>query len=436
MTPSARLSAVIEILDAVEAALMERGQAADRIATDYFRARRYAGSKDRRFVRDMVWEVLRRRSLLLAKAERANLPATARSQVLIHLLSAGPDLVPEFGAEGAHAPAALSRAEERALEAIEDMSDKDFAAAKRYSVPDWAEDGLKARFQDAFVDAAESLMHRAPLNIRRNPLAEGDWPDDLADLFSPIEGLPNGFSAQTTLRVDQHSAYKDGLFEVQDRAAQFASLLVGAAPGQQVVDYCAGAGGKSLAFAAQMEGKGQIHAFDISAQRLSQLRKRMDRASAHNIQPHTLGAQGTDAHIDRIKGLADRVVLDVPCSGVGTWRRSPDQRWRMDGAVLEGYTARQDEILAAASPLVKAGGRLIYMTCSLLPCENEERVDAFLSSETGNSFKRLNVLDLFEGAGLSPFADNWALNDTDLCLSPHSHGSDGFFVAVLERLDA
>lgn len=431
MTPAARIAAAIELLDEIEKAMASRGAPADAIVASFFRARRYAGSGDRRAVTGLVYGILRRRELLVYMVHAAGLEPTARRLVIAALNLDGEPL-DMFGTEDRFAPAALSAAEEgiSGVEAPEDAS---------LNIPDWATAGLHVRFGDALAPAMAALAETAPLDLRINPLKRVS--EKIINNFkNSYELIDFNDYTNISMRSAQHrvltneALYRDGQIEVQDVAAQLASLLVGARPGEQVVDFCAGAGGKSLLMAATMENHGQIHAFDISAKRLDALKERAKRAGAHNIQVKRLPFdEGERSSMQRpLLGRMDRVVVDAPCSGSGTWRRNPDQRWRLDDAALAEQAALQRAILKEASALVKPGGLLVYMTCSLLPAENEAVADAFAAENP--DFVRRDFRDFWVGPWLQGAApSSLALNATDLQLAPHAHATDGFFIAFFER---
>ncbi|MDP6953644.1 MAG: RsmB/NOP family class I SAM-dependent RNA methyltransferase, partial [Alphaproteobacteria bacterium] len=232
---------------------------------------------------------------------------------------------------------------------------------------------------------------------------------------------PHGIRVQGRPRIDSLPAWRDGAIEIQDEGAQLVALLCDAARAHCIVDYCAGAGGKTLALAA-LAPEARLIACDSDAKRLGRLAPRLARAGITGVESHVIGV---DDPLD--EGLAERVLVDVPCSGTGAWRRNPDDRHRLTADALAAYTACQDEILSSAAPLVAPGGRLIYATCSLLPRENEDRVDAFLAAH--DDFKRLDVRDVWRQGLAAPPPEE----GPDLLLTPHRHGTDGFYVAVLER---
>jgi 16S rRNA (cytosine967-C5)-methyltransferase len=232
-------------------------------------------------------------------------------------------------------------------------------------------------------------------------------------------------------KVTRTAAYRDGLVEIQDEASQIAALVVGAKPGERIVDYCAGAGGKSLAMASAMANSGRIYAFDLSAARLEPLGERARRAGAATIETHGLADPATRAVLDELSGSADRVLVDAPCSGTGTWRRTPDARWKLTPELLADYCQAQSQVLREAAGLVRPGGRLVYVTCSVLPRENDTQVEAFLSQVSG--FSPLPTGEVWRAAMQLPPPAGLHATTAGLLLTPHTTGTDGFFMAVFER---
>jgi 16S rRNA (cytosine967-C5)-methyltransferase len=439
MQPSARLAAAIELLDSIEAAILSRGIPADRIVSDYFRARRYAGSKDKRAISDLVYAVLRSRELFAWALSQAGLPLTGRSLVLAHISTHDAGSLPLFGADDGFAPPALSHEEQVVAQALEVLDWAGAPEAAQLNVPGWTEEGLRARFAADFASGAAALGENAPLDVRLNKLRarNSDINSYLNISKEDIEKnrySSSGYRIKSRINLGAEKAYRDGMVEVQDEAAQIASSLVGARAGHQVIELCAGAGGKSLAIAAEMENRGQIHAFDISGKRLADFRTRLKRAGVHNIQVIRLAAEG-EGRVDALKpfvGSADRVVVDVPCTGSGTWRRSPDQRWRFDSDSLADLNKLQASLLAEGAELVRPGGRLCYMTCSLLPAENEAIIQRFMGSSAAG-WKLLNYRDIWQETLESAVPDTLSSMPECLQLAPHAHDTDGFFVAVIER---
>jgi 16S rRNA (cytosine967-C5)-methyltransferase len=439
MQPSARLAAAIELLDSIEAAIVSRGMPADRIVSDYFRARRYAGSKDKRAISDLVYAVLRSRELLVWALSKGALSLSGRSLLLAHLSAHDAGSLALLGADDGFAPPALSADERAGVHALQVLDWCAAPEAAQLNVPGWAEEGLRARFGGGFASGAAALGENAPLDIRLNTLRARGKDINSCINISPedIEKhkfSPSGFRIKARINLGAEKAYRDGLVEVQDEAAQIASSLVGARAGHQVIELCAGAGGKSLAIAAEMENRGQIHAFDISGKRLADFRTRLKRAGVHNIQVIRLAAEG-EGRADALKpfaGSADRVVVDVPCTGSGTWRRSPDQRWRFDTGSLAELNRLQASLLGEAAALVRPGGRLYYMTCSLLPQENEAIIQSFMGY-SGSDWQLLDYREVWQETLASEAPETLSSLPSCLQLAPHAHDTDGFFVAVLER---
>lgn len=410
MTPGARIQATIEVLEH----LLTGQQAADRALRQYFRTRRYAGSRDRAAVAELLFAVLR--DFAYGVWVVGAMP-TARQAVLIHLRHTGEDLAASFTGDG-HAPAVLDEAEQRLLDGLPDAN----AEAPPWvavNCPPWLYARFAARFADTVEAELAALNERAPVDLRVN-LLKSNRKRVLAVLAEDGIAAEPGEISPTAVRLagrtdlSQHRLYLQGHIEIQDEGSQAVADLCRPAPGEQVVDFCAGAGGKALALAAVMDGKGQIYALDTDARRLDRLKPRLDRARAHNIQIHPLSGEG-DPWLESLRGRADCVLIDAPCTGTGAWRRQPEARWQLQEARLAALTDLQDRILDGAAGLVKPGGRLVYATCSLLTEENEERIEAFLSRN--DRFMAGSEADGMETVGLR--------------LTPHGQGTDGFYAAVM-----
>ncbi|MDA0737534.1 MAG: RsmB/NOP family class I SAM-dependent RNA methyltransferase [Nitrospirae bacterium] len=439
MQPSARLAATIELLSKVEASIFGRGAPADRLVADYFRARRYAGSKDRRAITDHVYGVLRARALYLWALEVAACRVNARALLICHLHQHAPDELAHFGGEGDHSSAPLSAEEDVLVATLTDLDWSAAPKAARHNIPEWIAGRLEARFTDRFEIAAAALNAKAPLDIRVNGLRVNDihlknilGTDSEHFKKTPYSGF--GYRATGGINLGGFKAYKSGLIEVQDEAAQVAATLVDAQPGHQVIDLCAGAGGKSLAVEVAMANKGQIHAFDISGGRLGEFRTRLQRAGCRNIQVMRIGteAEGRIAAFADLQGRANRVIVDVPCSGSGTWRRSPDQRWRVDAERLAALAKTQCQLMEEGAKMVALGGRLIYMTCSVLVDENEAIIERFLA-DNSEHWCLLDYRDIWASVFESPAPHTLSSLSECLQLAPHVHETDGFFVAILEK---
>jgi len=284
------------------------------------------------------------------------------------------------------------------------------------------------RFEDDLMDQMSAMNERAAVDLRVNTL-KTNRDDALAALaeagFDAEPGTKSlqGIRLNDRKRITGTALYIDGGVEIQDEAAQLCAALVDAQPGQTVLDACTGAGGKALALAAAMNNKGHIEAWDVDDRRLERLLPRLDRAGIKIVSARKVRADGSDLYPD-YQGAFDRVLIDAPCSGTGTWRRNPETKWRLTAETLQHNVDRQAKIMKRAADLVKPGGRLIYATCSVLDCEGADQIHAFLSLQP--DFSVLPVSEIWSGADAgSDF----------LKLSPHSNGTDGFFVAVLARSD-
>ncbi|RMF11307.1 MAG: RsmB/NOP family class I SAM-dependent RNA methyltransferase [Alphaproteobacteria bacterium] len=440
MTPAARVQAVIEIIDAIEQSLVRQGAPADDLIRSYFARRRYAGSRDRAAITDLVYRILRHRARIRACLEQTGTAVSARLMVLGDLVvlgGAADDEIANLFRGDRFAPAPLTREEWALVAGLRQVMPDSLPRSARLEVPEWLEPFLEARFQDAFESELSALGERAPVTIRANRLKTTR--DALRDhleaenvLASHCRYAPEGLIVKDSKGLSQTKAFRDGLFEVQDEAAQLAALIVDAAPGQQVLDLCAGAGGKTLAVAAAMANSGQLYAADVNRGRLEELKRRAKRAGAHDVQPLLLDEAGDrrKAKLGDLTGRFDRVILDVPCSGSGTWRRNPDLRWRYGPHDLERFLELQRRLLDEAAELVKPGGRIVYITCSLLPPENEDQIRAFLDRHCDFAVMPYELLLPDRVQGLP--AGDCGL-DGALCLTPATHGTDGFFVAVMAR---
>lgn len=391
MTPAARLGAAVEVLDAVITAARDNGPAADTILANYFKNRRYAGSKDRRAVRGLVYAAIR------LCGER---PVTGRAAVLA-LAEAQPDLQPLFGV-APHGPPPANGDEPRAEQGI---------------APAWLVDSLTASGID--IDAQAALLGRAPLDIRANRL-KTTRDDLLVELpaATPLGHDPDALRVDENTSAEQLSALDEGWAEVQDAGSQLVARAAGAVAGMRVVDLCAGAGGKTLALAAHMGNQGQILASDTDRGRLSRLPPRAARAGVTIAETRLLNPNREAEALLDWQGSADLVVVDAPCSGTGTWRRNPEARWRLTPERLDRLAATQARLFGIAADLVKPGGALTYIVCSLLNREGADQVAAFLAASPGWQAEPLEI------AAGEPHA-------LGVRLHPLASDTDGFFVARL-----
>jgi len=414
MLPSARIEAVIELTAKVAHSLKENGPAADVLVRQYFSSRRYAGSKDRRRVTNLVYDIIRRWGFLndITSGDPCLM-------VMVELKLSDDDPKKYFTGE-THAPDKITSQEERFLETVVSESEEHH----RLNYPKWLEENLKERFSEKFVQEMNALNERAPLTLR----IARDAPKIIEYLVDKEIQYEKGVHANSAIilkdqvQIRDWPIYRNGLVEIQDEAAQLAVKYVELKPGQQVMDLCAGAGGKSLAAAGYMKNKGQIYAFDISENRLKDLKVRAKRSKHHIFQSFVLTSKNRGAKLAEYKEKMDRVILDVPCSGSGTWRRNPENRWRLTPESLDEYIAFQKSLMAEAWDAIKVGGRVAYMTCSVLKNENENQIEWFL-----NEYKNAKLIPIRK-QGIEQL-------EGTLQLSPFSRGTDGFFVAILEKQD-
>jgi 16S rRNA (cytosine967-C5)-methyltransferase len=388
VTPSARVQAAIELLDEIIASARAAGPAADTIIALYFKTRRYAGSKDRRAVRDLVYHSIR---------NSGEVPPSGRA-ALLGLAQKEPGLLEWFDGSP-HGPAPVGEGESPAVSS---------------SAPAWLERQFDPLLNDGDLRA---LLERAPLDVRVNRLrgdlgqARAALPEAEPSLHSPIGlRLPEGY------RIEETKVWEEGLVEIQDEGSQLLSLSCGAAPGMMVVDLCAGAGGKTLALAAEMANQGRIIACDTDRGRLSRMTPRLQRAGVSIVEPRLLNpGKEREALVDICAG-ADVVLVDAPCSGTGTWRRNPETRWRLTPERLERLVALQSYLLALAAELVRPAGILVYAVCSVLEEEGRGQAEAFGRRRSAFVSEDLPML-----VGRSSGAGR--------LLTPAQDGTDGFFVA-------
>jgi 16S rRNA (cytosine967-C5)-methyltransferase len=439
VTPAGRIAAAIDLLGILEEQCFAPGarrRPADAVASDFLRSRRFIGGADRRVISELAWGVVRQRIRLGWHLERIGMAPTARLLLLAQLLLVEREKRQAVEAvfDGSrYGPAALEEAERRAAAALagRPLQDPAMPEAVRLNLPGWVLPALAARFGARLAAEAAALEAEAPLDLRANLLKTDREAARRLLAGEGIEAAPTPFSPwglrlPARRPITSTAAYRDGLIEVQDEGSQLIALLADARPGMRVADYCAGAAGKTLAMAATMGNRGRITACDTSAARLEGAAKRLRRAGVDNAERHLL-APG-DRWAKRRAGSFDRVLVDAPCTGTGTWRRNPDARLRTGPEDLAELLAVQHDILVKAAELVRPGGRLVYATCSLLPQENEEQMDRFLAR--GDAFAPVPLDGLWAAlrSGVAaPCAGPW------LSLSPAGQGTDGFFCAVLER---
>ncbi|MFO0122277.1 MAG: RsmB/NOP family class I SAM-dependent RNA methyltransferase, partial [Inhella sp.] len=380
MHPAALIDAAGELLRAV----LRLEQPADTVVSTYFRAHRQLGSRERAALAETTYAVLRRRLLWQHLAQSGRGPMDRR---LVLLGWAGEPRVRD---------AAADAAEREWLAAANHIDVASLPAKLRHNLPDWIAEPLQRRLGDDFAALADSLLQSAPLDLRVNVL-QTKREAVLAELEAqgiaaqPTPYSPWGIRLVGKPALNQWPLFKSGAIEVQDEGSQLLALLLDAKRGEMVTDFCAGAGGKTLALGAAMRSTGRLYAFDVSGHRLEALRPRLARSGLSNVYPVQI-AHERDERVKRLAGKMDRVLVDAPCSGLGTLRRNPDMKWRQSPAAVSELVTLQRNILASAARMVKSGGRLVYATCSLLEAENEAVADAFEAP----GFQRLDAATLVD----------------------------------------
>ena len=430
MTPAARLHAALDLMEAVD----RDPRPSDAVVSGWLRARRGLGEGDRGAVLDLLAEVMRHRARLGWWVGRLGGDDTPRGRLLVWLALGdrlSPDRIARLFTGGRDAAPVLSEAERHLVTALNggSLSDPAMPEAVRLEIPDWAEAPLRARFGDTLTAEMSALLVPPALDLRVNT-RKATRDRVLRDLRDagvqavPTPMAPQGIRLPARLSLTRLAPLKTGEVEIQDEGSQLVALLVDAQPGERVADFCAGAGGKTLAIATQMDNRGHVAACDVSEGRLKRCAERLRKAGLHNVQTQVLTGE-TDRWIKRRKGTFDRVLVDAPCSGTGTWRRNPDARWRAQGeGGLGALVALQGRILASAARLVKPGGRLVYATCSLLTEENAHQVDAFLAAHPA-----FRLVPVAQAQPMLAAQDRGGY----LSLTPAQDDTDGFFAAVMMR---
>ena len=392
---------------------------ADAVVSRYFREHRELGHADRAFVAETVFAVLRRGRSLEARCAGK---LSDRNRLLVALA------VTRGWSQRELAPV-LKASEEEWLAAAKAMPESEFPPAVRCDLPDWLYDALETQFG---ADEVEKLAHAlnlpAPLDLRvntvktnREALLARLAADDIAAVPGPLSPLAVRLRDKPALA--KHPLFIEGAFEVQDEGSQLLGYLLEPKRGEMVVDFCAGAGGKTLLLGALMKNTGRLYAFDVSDKRLANLKPRLARSGLSNVHPARIEHE-RDTKIKRLAGKVDRVLVDAPCSGLGTLRRNPDLKWRQSEDSVAELTTKQAAILDAAAKLVRPGGRVVYATCSLLTAENDAVVEGFLARHPEFTLTPASAVLAKQGI---------ALDGDFLRLLPHRHNTDGFFAAILDK---
>jgi 16S rRNA (cytosine967-C5)-methyltransferase len=429
MIPAARAAAAIEVLADIET----RHRPAADAMKDWGLAHRFAGSGDRAAISGLVYDALRKKSssawIMGGPSPRAEILGALRQTHDFDVEA----IATLFSGEG-HAPGKLTEAERERLAAA------DLSGAPPNFVgdfPEWLTPQFEASFGASAAEEGRALAERAPVDMRANLLKTNR--DKALAALAYLSPKPTPFSPvglRIAMRPDGRApplasdpAYVKGLVEVQDEGSQLAALLAEAKPGMQVLDLCAGAGGKTLALAAAMDNQGQIYAADTDAHRLAPIFARLARSGARNVQVRA--PRGKADVLSDLKGRCDLVLIDAPCTGSGAWRRNPDAKWRIRPGALEQRIKDQDETLESALGFVKRGGRIVYVTCSVLRAENEDRIAAFMDRH--DDLLPIAANAQANSAGLPALAEHQSTLGPGFRLSPRTTGTDGFYIATLTR---
>lgn len=418
MHPNALLELSTELLHRV----LRFDSPADGVVSDFFREHRALGARERHTLAETTYDVLRQRALYQHLAQSGKGEMERRLAILGWKGNAG------------FLRAALSEQEQQWVEKVQAIDRSALPEKLRHNLPEWLAEPLRAALGDEFWPLVDSLNQQAALDLRVNSFKAKREDVQAALAAAHIEAeltpySPWGLRIQGKPALNKLELFTQGDVEVQDEGSQLLALLTDAKRGEMVVDFCAGAGGKTLALGASMRNTGRLYAFDTSGHRLAALKPRLARSGLSNVYPVQI-AHERDERIKRLAGKIDRVLIDAPCSGLGTLRRNPDMKWRQSPQAIVELRAKQAAILASAARLVKPGGRLVYATCSLLDDENESVANAF-SEEHGRDFKPLAASEALARAHANR-SDELVRGDF-LRLWPHRHGTDGFFAAIWQR---
>lgn len=408
--------------------LLEFNSPADAKLSEFFRNNRELGTKERAFVAESVYGVLRRlRYLSTVAANEEGDPDDARKLILAWLVKVEGKSIREL-------ESILNEQQTEWAQAIKAKSTENLPLAVQADVRDWLWDKLVAQYGEAeALTICRSMFEQASLDLRVNTI-KGNRDDALKkmlaentsneDMIAITPHSPIGIRMPNRMGISRHVLFTEGKIEVQDEGSQLLAYLVAPKRGQMVADFCAGAGGKSLALGALMKNTGRLYAFDISEKRLHNLGQRLKRSGLSNLHAQVISGEN-DQKLKRLNGKFDRVLVDAPCSGLGTLRRNPDLKWRFEASDIAELNVKQTSILARAAKLTKAGGRLIYATCSLLQDENEAIAEVFLAANP--DFVLVPANEVLAQQQINLDTGNY------LKLLPHLHGTDGFFAAVFER---
>ena len=423
MHPKALLEASADLVGLV----LKFDHPADAVVARFFREHREFGPRERATLAETVYAVLRKKLLF----DHLSPSGTGSKERRMAILG--------FPGPRDFLKSALNDVEKRWLDNCDAVNEADLLERHRHNLPEWLVTPLKAQLGSGFWPLVESLQQPAPLDLRVNALNEkrADVQKELKLAGIPVKATPFspwGLRIDGKPNLNKLDAFARGAVEVQDEGSQLLALLLDAKRGEMVVDFCAGAGGKTLAIGASMRNTGRLYAFDTSAHRLDALKPRLARSKLSNVHPAAI-AHERDDRIKRLAGKIDRVLVDAPCSGLGTLRRNPDLKWRQSPQSVQELTATQTAILQSAARLVKPGGRLVYATCSVLPEENEAIAEAFSAAHP--DFVPQQAGELLAGLKVEGAPDLCVGGESGaryLRLWPHRHATDGFFAAIWNRV--
>lgn len=432
MREPARIASAIDLMLRINAAPIPM----DNTIRDFMAQRRFIGSKDRTAIVERVYRIMREHARIGWWLEQGKMRDTARNRVLTDLVLNERPTEEEFGiifCGGKYEAESLNQLEIDYIEFLDgkQLNDPAMPVAVRCECPDWAAEKLQPLFGDAFEENMAVMIDPAPLDLRVNTV-KGTVDEAMESLQKDHVRVARTLYSPIALRatgkpfMSDSKAFRNGLVEIQDEGSQLIGLITGVKPGMRVLDFCAGGGGKTLVLAAMMNNKGNIVATDNNTRRLEKGKPRFKKAGVHNVELRSLEEEANRKWLRRQKGTMDVVLVDAPCSSSGTWRRNPDLRWNWYGPNLEEIIQMQTDILDKVADKVKAGGRLVYATCSLFREENEDQVAAFLTRHP--DYKVLPLSEAWEG-------DKSAIpNEGDFMrLYPKTHQTDGFFAAVLQK---
>lgn len=427
MRHAAQLQATIELLDEIA----ETKYPADRIMSGYFKQRRYIGSKDKAAISENLYTILRNRMRFEYILNSKDLGVHSRMLVALLLKMDDGDLYDTFDGDKYSPkrlrPGQLERFAELDLNVIDQAP-----LHVKLNVPEWIlpmlENALGERFEEEMIATNKMATTDVRVNTLKSSVAAVEQAfANVGYVAHKTELSPWAIRFEKRVSLFGLPAFKQGWFEIQDEGSQLLALLTGAKPGQKIVDFCAGAGGKTIAMAAMMENKGTIYACDVHTKRLEQLAKRTKRGGVHNVRTHILSSEN-DKWVKKHAAYADTVLIDAPCTGTGTWRRSPDSRWNLNQQSVDNLVALQQSILQSAKRLVKPGGRLLYATCSMLEEENEQQVLKFLDNNPEFSAGEFEIPE-----PLANHPERFVNNGHEIRTFPAMTGTDGFYVASLVR---